>query len=132
MEWDKKERRKVPQHSEPLAECMERYKAICDKLDGLINRLDKINGRYDAHLLESITYRSAVDSHTKKFEQMEDQTRWIIGILVSLIVTILIQISTFAFLWGQLTKTVESSQDRLTQIEQIHPRVTSGGIPINK
>jgi len=121
--WDGIERREIYMHEQPLAECMERHKSMCDKLDNLIYRLDKMNGRYDDHLKEAIPYRAAVDSHTKKFDQIENQTRWVVGTLVSVILSMLIQISTFAFLWGQLTKRVEINTERLYQIELLHPRM---------
>lgn len=126
-DWDGKNRRKatLSMHQEPLAECIERYKAICDKLDALVIRFDRINGRYDAHLVESVSYRAAVDAHNKRFDTMENQTRWIIGVLISTTLTIIIQISTFAYLWGQLTKRVEINTDRLSQIEVLHPRLNT-------
>jgi hypothetical protein len=123
------ERRETPMHMEPLAQCIERYNAIVEKLDGLVDRFDKINGRYDSHLVESVAYRAAVDAHTKRFDTAEDQTRWIIGVMVSIIMTIIIQISTFAFLWGQLTKRVEVNTYHLdmidSSIDKLHPRIQS-------
>jgi hypothetical protein len=122
------ERREIPMHMEPLAQCIERYNSICEKLDSVVERLDKINGRYDSHLIESVAYRATVDAHTKRFDTAQDQTRWIIGLLVSTLITIVIQICTFAFLWGQLTKRVEINTDRLSQIEVIHPRLNINGL----
>ena len=121
-DWNGVERRIHPMHLQPLAECLERNKAIFDKLESLILRLDKMNGRYDSHLIESVTYRTAVEAHTKRFDSAEKQTQWIIGLMVSMLLTIVLQVCTFAFLWGQLTKRVEVNTDRLAEIEEIHPR----------
>ena len=104
-------------HNKPLAECIERYKAVCERLEVVLDHLDKMNGRYDNHLLESVTYRAAVDAHTKRFDSSEKQTQWFIGVLLSMITVIVVQISTFAFLWGQMTKRVEVNTKRLDIVE---------------
>lgn len=110
-------------HMEPLAECIERYKSICDKLDGVMQRLDKINGRYDAHLTEAVSYRSAVDAHTQRFDQLDGLFRALIGVLISIIFAIILQITTFSFLWGGLSKQVEINTQRWGQVisgKEIH------------
>ena len=116
-EWTGTERRMHPMHFEPLAECVERNKYILEKLSGLVDRFDRINGRYDTHLVESITYRTAVDMHTKRFDSSEKQTQWIIGLMAGVLTTMVMQVVTFAFLWGSLTKRVEVNTDRLAVIE---------------
>lgn len=129
------ERRRSPGHLVPLAECVERYHSVIDKMDCLIQRFDKINGKYDSHLIEAVSYRAAVDAHTKRFDAMQDQTRWMIGLMISIVLTIIAQIVTFSFLWGQWTKRVEINTERLgrieSEIEVLHPRSTDGSRKIN-
>jgi hypothetical protein len=123
MAWDGKERREIVTHQTPLAECVERYNNIVDKLEGLILRLDKMNGRYDTHLVEAISYRATVDVHTKKFDEMTAHRRWLIGIQISTISMIAVQIVTFAYLWGSLNKQVEINTKRWDKViagEEIH------------
>jgi len=118
-DWNGVERRIHPMHMQPLAECLERNKAIFDKLDTLILRLDKMNGRYDSHLIESVTYRTVVGAHTKRFDAAEKQTQWIIGLMVSMLFTIVLQVCTFAFLWGQLTQRVAVDTHSIEILEGI-------------
>jgi hypothetical protein len=123
--WDGKERREEPMHMQPLAECVERYKHIVDKLDGIAQRLDKINGRYEKHLEEAIPYRSVVDSHKDKFTQMETHRRWVIGIQVTTMIAIFIQIVGFFYLYGGLNKQVDINTSRWDKLieSKIHPEV---------
>ena len=116
MDYHGPERRMNPMHTQPLAECVERYNHIVDKLDGLIQRLDKINGRYEKHLDEAIPYRGKVDEHTEKFTRMDTNGRWAMGIQISTVIAIVVQVVTFAFLWGSLTKQVEINTHRWEQL----------------
>lgn len=126
--WDGNERR-TAMHDTPLAECIERYKRLEDKIMAVLSvvqevRLEqvKINTRYEKHLEEAIPYRSQVDAHETRFEQNDVHGRWLVGILVSILVTIFLQIGTFVYLWGRITKQVEINTVRMTSIEDLHPR----------
>ena len=115
------------EHSiEVLPECVQIFNRIEEKLDNLVTKADKINGRYDEHLAEAIPYRGKVDMHDNKFCQMEAHRRWLIGLQVSTLTIIVLQIVGFVYLWGQLTKTVEINTGRITGIEfnidKLHPR----------
>ena len=46
--------------------------------------------------------------------------------IVGTMLTIALQVITFAYLWGCLTKQVTINTDRITQIEELHPRAISG------
>lgn len=61
-----------------------------NKLDGVIKRLDRVNGRYEKHLDESVDYRRAVDEHEILLKQIKEekhnttkQSQWRIGIIVA-------------------------------------------------
>jgi hypothetical protein len=119
------------EHITPLAECTERYKRVEDKIDninfsirGLVEKSDKINGRYEHHLEEAIPYRSKVDEQERKLLLNESFNRQMVGIQISVVLSILIQIGAFVYLWGGLTKQVEINTGRLSSIEDIHPRYT--------
>ena len=51
------------EHQEILPECVQRFDRLDEKLDGLIKRADRINGRYEKHMEESVRYRRDVDRH---------------------------------------------------------------------
>ncbi|MBM4137343.1 MAG: hypothetical protein FJ241_11005 [Nitrospira sp.] len=57
--------------------CKEIFKNINEKLDGLVTRADKINGRYEKHMEESIYYRNRVERHDEKMKLLT----WLFGIL---------------------------------------------------
>ena len=59
------------EHTSILAECVQRFDNLSEKLEMLIARSDRINGRYENHLEESTPYRSKVDRHEHRLELME-------------------------------------------------------------
>ncbi len=72
----------MTEHKQPLAECMQIFKRIEQKIDsrsshtdellaGLIQRADRINGRYEKHINESTDYRRKVDKHEHALESLE-------------------------------------------------------------
>jgi hypothetical protein len=49
----------------------------------------------------------------------------IVGIAATLLVTVLMQIGAFLYLWGGLSKQVDMDNARISAIEAVHPRVQS-------
>jgi len=99
---------------EPLAECLQIFKRIEQKIDarsahtdellaGLIQRADRINGRYEKHIKESTEYRRKVDKHehtldslekaaTKAMQERLNTTKaaqWRIGLIVAVSMSLL-------------------------------------------
>ena len=109
-------RQAKPHETTPLAECTLRYNNIVEKLDGLCQRLDKINGRYEKHLEESIPYRAEVNEHREKFKELAVHRRFVIGLQTSTIITVILQMLTFSYLWGGITKQVEVNTARWTHV----------------
>jgi hypothetical protein len=56
-----------------LPECVQRFDSIAEKLDGLIQRTDRINGRYEKHLEDSVRYRRDVDRHEHLLGMIEKE-----------------------------------------------------------
>jgi hypothetical protein len=102
-----------------LPVCLEIFKRIEDKVDLLINQTEKIHDKFS----EITELRQAVKEHEKKFSQLDVHRRWAIGIEISTITIIAIQIVGFVYLWGNLTKTVEVNSGRIVTLEELHPRV---------
>ena len=48
------------EHSNLLPECKQIFLRLEEKIDSLINRADKINGRYEKHINESELHRYSV------------------------------------------------------------------------
>jgi len=124
--WDGKERRVEQFHQYPLAECIERNKNIADKLDQMITRLDKINGRYEKHLEEAVPIRAMVTMHEERLGAIVAHRHWIIGVVTSVVFTLLIQTGALIYFYGQLTRQVEINTGRIENIETIHPRNNNG------
>ena len=49
------------EHTEIIPECKQMFIRLEEKIDGLIQRADKVNGRYEKHMDESTLYRKKVD-----------------------------------------------------------------------
>ena len=67
----------MPEHIELLPECKQMYLRVEDKIDNLIERADKINGRYEKHMDEGNYYRNKVERHDEKMKVLT----WLFGIL---------------------------------------------------
>ena len=60
-------------HDTLLPECKQMFARLDEKLDNLITRADRINGRYEKHMEESVLYRRFVDRHEQKIAHMEKE-----------------------------------------------------------
>jgi hypothetical protein len=87
-------------HESLLPECKIMFKQLEDKIDNLIVGVEK------------------------RDKEHATNGRWIIGLMATIILTIVIQIGVFLFMWGQLTKQVEINSGRIYSIEELHPRTT--------
>jgi hypothetical protein len=97
------------EHQEILPECVQRFDRLDEKLDELIKRADRINGRYEKHMEESVKYRREVDRHEhllgvidKENQLMKDEkwntsknSQWRVGLIVGVIMTIFTAIVRF-------------------------------------
>jgi hypothetical protein len=88
-------------HLNLLPECKIMFKQLEDKIDTLISDVKTTTDKNDAH------------------------GHWLIGIMCTIILVIMVQIGTFLFMWGQLTKTVEINSNRILSIEELHPRLSN-------
>ena len=102
-----------------LPVCVEIFKRLEGKIDVLLEQTNKLNDKFQ----EVAELRAMVHSHEEKFAQLDVHRRWAIGMQVSTIVIIAVQIGSFLFLWGSLNKQVAVNTDRIASIEEIHPRV---------
>jgi len=76
-------------------ECIQRFDRLNEKLDGLIQRADRINGRYEKHMEEGIKYRRDVDRHEHMLNIIEKEklnsakaSQWRVGLIVGLVMSI--------------------------------------------
>jgi hypothetical protein len=76
-------------HEKMLPECIQMFKRLDEKLDGLIDRADRINGRYEKHMDESVLFRKMVDRHDHFIELAHEEklntakaSQWRVGIIV--------------------------------------------------
>jgi hypothetical protein len=87
------------------AECVQMFRRLDEKLDGLISRADRINGRYEKHMIDGEVYRKSVLRHEHLLELMEKEklntnkaSQWRIGLIVGGLcsgVTILMSLVSF-------------------------------------
>ena len=111
--WDGTERRKeYGRHMEMLPECIQVFKRVEEKIDELVNSTRLINGRYQKHLEEAIPYRSKVDGIEKLQIENGVYKKQVVLSLIGVIFAIILQIVTFAYLWGGLNKQVEVNTGR--------------------
>jgi hypothetical protein len=78
-----------------LAECVQRFDRLDEKLDMLIDRSDRIDSRYEKHIETSTAYREKVERHDHLLSLIEKEklntlkaSQWRIGIIVGCIVGI--------------------------------------------
>jgi hypothetical protein len=90
------------EHQEILPECVQRFDNLSEKLDGLIQRADRINGRYEKHIEESVKYRREVDKHEHLLGVIEKEklntvknAQYRVGIIVGIIMTIFTAVVRF-------------------------------------
>jgi len=83
------------EHQDILPECVQRFDSIAEKLDGLIQRTDRINGRYEKHLEDSVHYRREVDRHEHLLGLIEKEklnsvkaSQWRIALIVGVVMSL--------------------------------------------
>jgi hypothetical protein len=64
----------------------------------------------------------SIDDITKHIEHGQAWRIAIVGNFVTIFVLVAVQVGIFLFLWGQLTHQVMINTDRITQVENLHPR----------
>ena len=99
-------------HTEILPECNQVFIRIEQKIDELVENTRAINGRYQKHLEESIPYRGKVDSHEKTLTENVVYRRQIISALIGIVFTIIVQVGSFLYLFGGISKQVEINTNR--------------------
>jgi len=109
----------MEQHNSLLPECTEIFKRLEEKIDSLIIRADKVNGRYERHIDSSNDYRKQVDQNTIILKDLLNIKVWLRGVIFVIVLGIL----STAVGWGSLVTSVITNTDRLIQIEQLHPRI---------
>lgn len=79
-----------------LPECVQMFKNVEFKLDQLIDRADKINGRYEKHLDSSESYRKLVDQHEYALDLIKNEkfntaklSQWRVGLIASVMTAVL-------------------------------------------
>jgi len=103
-------------HIEILPECKQIFIRIEGKIDELVGNTRVINGRYQKHLDESMSYRSKVDMHEKILIENTIYNRQIISAMLGIVVTIIIQVGSFLYLFGGLSKQVDINTERWNKV----------------
>jgi len=88
------------------------------KTDTIATRQEKINGRYDKHMEESINYRIKIEQHDLIIDEMNSLKRLWWGSIITMVISLL----SIAVMWGGLIKQVSVNTGRLSDIELLHPR----------
>jgi hypothetical protein len=99
-------------HESPLAECIERYKRIDEKLDMVISRLDKVNGRYEKHMDDSINRVAMLESHDSILKDYVSIKAWIRGLTFTMVLVLF----SGAVAWGMLKNQVDVNTERWNKI----------------
>lgn len=93
-----------------------------EKLAQLIDRADKINGRYDKHLEESVVYRIEVEKHKLLLDGIKDVKKLWFGVIFTIFMASL----SLAVTWGitlnkisQFEKYVSQTEERINKLERI-------------
>ena len=108
-------------HEVPLAECLERYKRFEDKIDtvkdmltGLVKSTEKINGKFENHILESIERIREIERHKAVLDDLLSIKLWFRFSVVSFIIAVL----GIAIAWGQINRQVDVNTKRLFILEE--------------
>jgi hypothetical protein len=107
-----------------LPVCIEIFKRLEEKVDTLIVKADSIHNRFE----EVSELRTKIVAHDAKFVQLDVHRCWVIGLQVSVILIICIQVGTFLFMWGSMSNQVKVDVGRINSLEEIHPRLLHGNI----
>lgn len=114
-------RQHMSEHLEPLAECLERYKRFEDKIDSiketllsLLKGTEKINGKFEAHILESLERIKEIERHKTIIDDLISIRTWFRISTVS----ILIAVIGGSIVFGSLKMRVDISTDILKKHEE--------------
>jgi hypothetical protein len=99
-------------HKNILPECEQVFIRLEQKIDELVTNTRAINGRYQKHLEEAMPYRSRVDAHEKTLTENGVYKRQIVSALLGIVITIILQVGSFLYLFGGLSKQVEINTQR--------------------
>lgn len=109
----------IDTHKTLLPECREIFIRLEEKIDNLITRADKINGRYEKHIDTSSNYRKQIDENTLIIKNLLNIKNWLRGVVLTIIIGVL----STAIGWGSLLSSVNNNQEKIMQLEDIHPRI---------
>ena len=97
-------------HEEPLAECLERYKRFEDKIDSiketlisLLKGTDKINVKFEEHILEGLERIKEIERHRTVLEDLLAIKLWFRISTVSIVIAIV----GCGIVWGSLKMRVD-------------------------
>ena len=97
-------------HDEPLAECLERYKRFEDKIDSiketlisLLKGTDKINVKFEEHILEGLERIKEIERHRTVLEDLLAIKLWFRISTVSIVIAIV----GCGIVWGSLKMRVD-------------------------
>ena len=100
----------MSEHQEPLAECLERYKRFEDKIDSikemlksLVGSTEKINEKFENHILESLDRIKEIERHKAVLEDLLSIKAWFRISTISVIAAAL----GCAIAWGALKMRVD-------------------------
>jgi hypothetical protein len=105
-------------------------------LSNQVQQLSTITGK----IANSLTGLSLFDKMTKEPEPLQPECykrhaeienhitegRGWRGVMITVVITLIVQVCSFLIMWGSLTKTVEVNTKRITDLEIIHPRGDNG------
>lgn len=95
-------------HEERLEVCKNEWKMVEKHLEESISVRDRLS-KVEVHV-------GSIMDTLKSFSQIR-YTIW------GIVFTIVLQIITFAQLWGQMSKQVDVDDKRISTLEEIHPRL---------
>ena len=97
-------------HEEPLAECLERYKRFEDKIDSiketlisLLKGTDKINVKFEEHILEGLERIKEIERHRTVLDDLLAIKLWFRISTVSIVIAIV----GCGIVWGSLKMRVD-------------------------
>lgn len=99
MTWDGVDKRK---HETMLPECVEIFRRIEEKVDSLIQRADKINGRYEKHLEESVGRIAQIERHDESLKNLIGIKVWGRGLLTTIAIGAVSSILGYGMLMNQV------------------------------
>lgn len=86
----------MSEHQEPLAECLERYKRFEDKIDSikemlksLVGSTEKINGKFENHILESLDRIKEIERHKTVIDDLLSIKTWFRVSTISIVIAVI-------------------------------------------